>query len=106
MPKNKPLQSRPNGSGSWKNIVELSAETEDLLQQVMLMSNFSGPDEAFQDALRYYIESQRGVELNPELAASLGRALKNAEGGQTISAQEARNRIHRWIVRASSQTVQ
>jgi hypothetical protein len=44
--------------------------------------------------------------LNPELTASLDKTLKNSENGKAISAQEARNRIHHWILRSSSQTVQ
>jgi hypothetical protein len=106
MPKNEPVLSRSNRNGNWKNVIELSAETEDLLYQVMLMSNFKGPDEAFQDALRYYLDSQSGVELNPELTASLNKALKNSENGEAVSAQEARNRIHHWILQSSPQTVQ
>jgi hypothetical protein len=106
MPKNESSQSQSNRNGNWKNVVELSAETEDLLHQVMLISNFNGPDEAFRDALRYYLDNQSGVELNPELAASLNKALKNSKDGETVSAQEARNRIHRWISQFSSQTVQ
>ena len=71
MPKNEPVRgARSNRSESWKNVVELSAETEDLLHQVMLMSNFSGPDEAFRDALRYYIDSQCGVEICPRWPAT------------------------------------
>jgi hypothetical protein len=106
MPKNEPVLSRSNRNGNWKNVIELSAETEDLLHQVMLMSNFNGPDEAFQDALRYYLDSQIGVELNPELTASLNKALKNSENGEAVSAQEARNRIHHWILQSSRRTVQ
>ncbi|HMF79457.1 MAG TPA: hypothetical protein VK604_27600 [Bryobacteraceae bacterium] len=100
------MQSRPNRSGTWKSVVELSAETEDLLYQVMLMNNFDGPDEAFKDALRYYIDSQCGVELNPELAASLSKALRNSEDSHVMTAQEARNRIHEWVLQASSQRLQ
>ncbi|HEY1948740.1 MAG TPA: hypothetical protein VGG97_17150 [Bryobacteraceae bacterium] len=106
MPKNESVLSRSTRKGNWKNVVELSAETEDLLHQVMLMSDFNGPDEAFQDALRYYLDSQSGVELNPELTASLNKTLKNSENGKAVSAEEARNRIHYWILRSSSQTVQ
>jgi hypothetical protein len=106
MPKNESLLSRSNRNGNWKSVIELSAETADLLHQVMLMNNFNGPDEAFRDVLRYYLDSQRGVELNPELTASLNKALKNSGNGETISAQEARNRIHHWILQSSSQTVQ
>jgi hypothetical protein len=105
MPKKDLLRSRCKRDGSWKKIVELSAETESLLHQVMLMGNFHGPDEALSDVLRHYLDSQGGVELNPELAASLNKALENSEGRKHISAQEARNRIHNWILR-SSQTVQ
>ena len=105
MPRKELSRSRSRNENC-KNTVELSAETEDLLHQVMLMSNFNGPDEAFQDALRYYLENQRGVELNPNLTESLNKALQNAEDGEAISAEEARNRIHNWILQSSSQTIQ
>jgi hypothetical protein len=70
------------------------------------MNNFNGPDEAFRDVLLYYLDNQCGVELNPELTESLNKALNDADKGETISAQEARNRIHHWILQSSSQIVQ
>jgi hypothetical protein len=103
MPKNEP--SRTQGSRK-KNAIEVSAETEDLLHQVISVSNCNGPDEALRLALRYYLDSQSGVELNPELTASLDNALKTSKNGETLSAQEARNRIHYWILQSSSQTIQ
>jgi hypothetical protein len=106
MPKNEQMGPPASPKGNWKNVVELSSETEDLLHQVMLMNNFEGPDEAFRDVLRYYLDSQGGIELNPELTVSLNKALSNSERGEAISAQEARNRIHHWIVQSFSPTVQ
>ncbi len=106
MPKNEQILPPASPSGNWKNVVQLSSETEDLLHQVMLMNNFDGPDEAFRDVLRYYLDSQNGVELNPELTASLNKALSSAERGEAMSAQEARNRIHHWSLQASCPTVQ
>jgi hypothetical protein len=106
MPKKEQILPPSIASGNWKNVVQLSSETEDLLHKVMLMNNFDGPDEAFRDVLRYYLDSQGCVELNPELTASLNRTLNDSECGEAISPQEARNRIHHWIVQASSPTVQ
>lgn len=106
MPKDEQSHTRPSRSGTWKSIVEVSPETEDLLYQVMLTSDFSSPDEAFQSVLRFYLDSQRGVELNPKLAASLSNALENSEEGQVVSAQEARKRIHHWILQFSGPRLQ
>ncbi len=106
MPKNEQVLPPSGPNGNWKNVVQLSSETEDLLHQVMLMNNFDGPDEAFRDVLRYYLDSQGGVELNPELTVSLNKALNSSERGEAISAQEARNRIHHLIVQSSSPIVQ
>ena len=106
MPRKEPPQPQPNHSLGWKHIVELSPETEELLDQVMVNSNFKTPDEAFQNALRHYLDDQGGLELNPELAASLNRVLKDTEEGVRVSAQEARRRIHEWVVQSSAQRLQ
>ena len=102
MPPSVQTQTQYDQSPMWRSILELSAESEELLNIAMALGNFKQADEAVKEALHRYVDSQSAVELNPEAAASLHQMLTHSEEGRALSAQETRTRIHHWILQTAS----